>query len=176
MMIVLSAVKCYFLHCFSTHHWSNLHYLHRILGLSRNKDNSRLQEPLIWWIGLLGLKVPGASSWKAPFQSLSSPLSFFLSEESLPLLRPCSRWLNVRPLFIRNWSQAQSKIIQTWLNLDISSVSFWTLLTQRLHQQLNATGVCCQSWTHSRVDAHVGYHSDQLHQHIILLLQSAGRP
>lgn len=49
------------------------------------------------------------------------------------------------------------------------------LLTQCLHQKLNEGRVACQGWTHSRVDAHVRQHPDQLHQHIVILLCVHGR-
>lgn len=44
-----------------------------------------------------------------------------------------------------------------------------SLLTECLHQQLNAGCVGGQSWTYSRVDAHVRQHPDQLHQHVLIL-------
>lgn len=42
------------------------------------------------------------------------------------------------------------------------------VLTESLHQKLNAGCVGCQCWTYSRVDAHVRQHPNQLHQHIVL--------
>lgn len=50
-----------------------------------------------------------------------------------------------------------------------------SLLTECFHQQLNAGCVGCQSWTYSWVDAHVCQHPDQLHQHILILLQTRCR-
>lgn len=46
------------------------------------------------------------------------------------------------------------------------------LLTKCLHQLLNAGCVGSQSWTYSWVDAHVGQHPHQLHQHVFLLLHA----
>lgn len=55
-------------------------------------------------------------------------------------------------------------------------VKHWlTKLTECLRQQLNAGCVGCQSWTYSRVDAHVRQHPDQLHQHVLNLLHTHWR-
>lgn len=51
----------------------------------------------------------------------------------------------------------------------------WTPLTECFQQQLHAGLAGSQSWTHSRVDAHVGQHPDQLHQHVVVLRRTRRR-
>lgn len=41
------------------------------------------------------------------------------------------------------------------------------LLTESLHQKLDAGCIVCQSWTYGWMDAHVCQHPNQLHQHVI---------
>lgn len=71
--------------------------------------------------------------------------------------------LTVSSIFSRN----------KWFCWTLTNLS--SLLTECLHQQLNAGCVGCQSWTYSRVDAHVRQHPDQLHQHVIILLHTHRR-
>lgn len=50
----------------------------------------------------------------------------------------------------------------------ISMISSCSVLTESLHQKLNAGCLGCQCRTYSRVDAHVRQHQNQLHQHVVL--------